>query len=528
MILERRIITGLIVSADYLRRVAPFWSDELVEAPEMRRIARWCLDHFKAYQRAPDRDIEQIYLRALREEVIPKAEAELVEGILRGVSDDYERGEQFNSAYLFDQTVSFFRERELTQHQEAVQDLIDRGRIAEATVLSSSFVPRSWVTGRGLDLGTEPGYERVRLAFEQTSTPVVRYPGTLGEILNSHMIRDGFVAFMGPEKRGKTFLLTDIALRALRQKGNVAFFQAGDLSESQMLRRIAIRLARRSDDPRSCEPRWVPVGDCVLNQFDQCRRSDRNCDHGVFEEAELAAYDEDPTAFQRLPVLSARARSDPDYRPCDSSTCSRHRPAAWVRLAPAVSPLTGREAEDAVREFFERYRRRFRLATYPSGTLTCDEMWSCLDEWYREDDFVPDVVAVDYVDLMTDPEREFRHRQNEIWKGLRGISQKRHALVLTATQTDADSYRSELLRLSNFSEDKRKYGHVTAMFGLNQDPGGREKELGILRINTIVAREGAYSPADAVCVLQDLASGRPFLESYRTRGVLASITSDED
>lgn len=31
MILERRIIAGLIVSDEYLRRVAQFWSDDLVE-----------------------------------------------------------------------------------------------------------------------------------------------------------------------------------------------------------------------------------------------------------------------------------------------------------------------------------------------------------------------------------------------------------------------------------------------------------------------------------------------------------------
>jgi len=97
---------------------------------------------------------------------------------------------------------------------------------------------------------------------------------------------------------------------------------------------------------------------------------------------------------------------------------------------------------------------------------------------------------------------------------LRGLSQERHVLVVTATQADSESYERKRLTMSNFSEDKRKLSHVTAMYGLNQDPQGREKKLGILRINEIVVREGEFSNDREVWVLQDLAAGRPFLESF--------------
>jgi hypothetical protein len=517
VIVERRIIVGLIVSSEYLRRIAPFWSEDLVEANEMRRIARWCLEHFEKYGAAPDRDIEQVYLDAIRREAVPRAEAELIEGILTSVSDEYGRGEQFNADYLYDQTVAFFRERELAQHSAAVADLTERGRIEDAERLSAGWTPRSWATSRGLDLGTEPGYERVRGAFQEVERPILTYPGALGELLNRHLIRGGFVAFMGPEKRGKTQWLTDVAFRALRQKCNVAFFQAGDMTENQYLRRLSIYLARRSDDPEYCAPHWRPVTDCAENQFDVCNRADRNCDHGVYDPDQYQAYKDEPHKFQRMSVLSDLAAANPGYKPCDAAGCLKHAPCAWLLRVKDKPVLTGEHAERVAREFFERYRRRFRLVTYPSGTLTCDEMQSCLEEWERQDDFVPDVIAVDYADIMSSEEREFRHRQNAVWMGLRATSQRAHALVVTATQTDADSYKADTLKLSNFTEDKRKYSHVTAMFGLNQDPGGREKELGIMRINTILAREGAFNTADVVHVLQHLAAGRPFVESYRAK-----------
>ena len=82
---------------------------------------------------------------------------------------------------------------------------------------------------------------------------------------------------MAPEKRGKTWLMIDIAIKALRQKANVAFFQAGDLTQSQMLRQVCIYLSHRSDDPNYCSPYYRPVGDCIKNQFDDCTRRDRNC-----------------------------------------------------------------------------------------------------------------------------------------------------------------------------------------------------------------------------------------------------------
>ena len=90
--------------------------------------------------------------------------------------------------------------------------------------------------------------------------------------------------------------------------------------------------------------------------------------------------------------------------------------------------------------------------------------------------------------------------------------------MLTATQADAESYKKGTLSLTNFSEDKRKYAHVTAQYGLNQDPYGREKKLGVMRINEIVVREGEFSADNEVYVLQDLTMGRPYLESFRRSG----------
>jgi len=152
-----------------------------------------------------------------------------------------------------------------------------------------------------------------------------------------------------------------------------------------------------------------------------------------------------------------------------------------------------------------------------NGTLTVGKIRSLLSLWEKRDGFVADLIVIDYADLLTSERGgEFRHQQNEIWKALRGLSQEFHCLVVTATQADAASYEQKRLKLKNFSEDKRKYAHVTAMYGLNQDPNDREKQIGLMRINEFVLREGDFANVIEVYVLQKLKKNRPLLGSYTT------------
>lgn len=516
--IERRIVTGIIVSADFVRRVRAFWNDAYIGSPELRRVARWGLDHFEKYGKPLDSDLQTLFYEKLKTENIPKDEADFIEQILTKIGEEYGRGDQFNASYLYDKTAEYLRSRELEQTIERISDHTERGQLDKAEAALREFKPQSYVTSRGLDVGSEAGLTRLAAAFDTVSIPVVTYPGDLGDLLNLHLVRGGFVAFLANEKRGKTFYLIDLSVRALRQRSNVAFFQAGDMTESQFLRRLAIHIAHRSDDPKYCVEHWRPVGDCVLNQYDKCNRSDRNCDFGVRDD-DMGLFYSHRSEHENKEQLVDLADDNPTYQPCKSKTCRERRPTVWLQKEPAVEPLTGRSAARHVGRFFDKYKRRFRLVTYPSGSLTAAEMESCLDEWERQDDFVPDLIVVDYADLMTASVGEFRHRQDAIWMGLRGTSQKRHALLATATQADAAALKQIRLNATNFSEDKRKLAHVTAMFGMHQAPDGREKALGLMRFNAIVAREGAFSTDEEVVVLQDISSGRPFLESYSYRPI---------
>lgn len=159
------------------------------------------------------------------------------------------------------------------------------------------------------------------------------------------------------------------------------------------------------------------------------------------------------------------------------------------------------------------------MVTKPNKDMSVSNIVSQLDIWETFDGFVPDVVIIDYADILKgepgDERKETRDQQNGTWQALRALSQKKHCLVITATQTDAAAYDTKDLKLKNFSEDKRKYSHVTVMPGLNQTE--EEKDRGVMRVNILLAREEVFDIRRMVHVLQCLQIGRPFIASFRKK-----------
>ena len=506
--IERRIVTGLIVSTEYHQMVFDFWNSQLLSSITARQMAGWCVDYFQKYQTAPGRDIEGIYTQKLKAG-LDKDRAEDIEDILAGLSDEYDRG-HFNARYLADETKTYFQEQHLRSFAEEIKAEVGEGNITEAEKLATGYA--SAVIQAHTSIDPFESATRIKRAFAETSTPLIKLPKVLGEFLNAQMVRDGFVAFMGPEKRGKTFWAMELAIRAMTSGCNTVFFQAGDMSEDQQLRRFCVYLARRSDRELYCRGMFVPVLDCTENQLDTCERPERECSFGVFDEHER--NDIAPRKVTK-DLLVERYQKYPDYKPCRN--CDRLHGCPWLEWREPVKPLTWREAARIAKAFRKRHEKRIKLCTYPNETLTVAEIKNLLSIWERQEGFVPDVMIVDYADIMA-PEPDckgldYRNIVNRTWQRLRNLSQEKHCLVITLTQAAATSYSKDTVGKSDFSEDKRKYAHVTAMYGLNQTD--KEKEIGIMRLNELVVREGDFNSFNQVKVLQRLQIGRPFLGSYR-------------
>lgn len=502
--IERSIVTGLITSTQYLDEIQSCWSTKYLESATARTLSNWCWEYYRKYKEAPHKAIEGIFLEKVKQ--LPKDTAEDIQDILESLSDDAEQ-KKFNLSYLLDQTRSHFQAQSLTQFAEQIKECVETGEIAEAEKLAKGY--KALLTPQSTVINPFDSSSRIKAAFLETSQPLVKFPKALGQFWNAQLARDSFVALMGPEKRGKTFMLIEIAMRALMSHCNTVFFQAGDMTENQFLRRLCIWMAGRSDKAKYCDARYVPTLDCWKNQCGTCTSPQQ-------EMAGVPLFfkgDTDQKSVTR-DLLVARIEDNPDYVPCYN--CKELEGACFLKKENAIKPLTWKEAYQTAVKFRKTHQTHFKLATYPNETLTTTEINTLLDTWEKGEGFIPDVIVIDYADIMApdaDCSRlESRHQHNRLWQRLRRLSQERHCLVVTATQAAASSYSKETITLSDFSEDKRKFAHVTAMYGLNQTT--EEKRLGILRLNELVVREDDFFPDRQIKILQCLQRGKPFIGSY--------------
>jgi hypothetical protein len=301
-------------------------------------------------------------------------------------------------------------------------------------------------------------------------------------------------------------MLIEFACRAAMARNNVAFFCVGDMTERQMTMRFHIWLSKKSNMEKYCGDTLVPILDCVKNQENTCELKERECTQGlgIEEEDEIGK-----ATFKRAPK---------SY--CACVKCAKNNPSMfqgtyWYEERRKVKPLTWKEGLKEGRRFTDGLRaREFKLVSFPNTSINVKGIENQLGLWQQFENFVPDVIVIDYADILApeDAKKEHRHQQNDTWKAMLALSQKWHCLVITATQADAAAFDAVSLKQKNFSEDKRKYGHVTGMLGLNQTE--KEKIDGLMRINWLVLREGEFQVNSMCKIIQSLTIGRPILGSF--------------
>lgn len=99
-----------------------------------------------------------------------------------------------------------------------------------------------------------------------------------------------------------------------------------------------------------------------------------------------------------------------------------------------------------------------KIKDYPTGTATVNTIKNHLSSLNRESGFVPDLILIDYADIMKPLVNyvEKRHSLTSIYEGVRALSMELNVPIWTASQTSRMSINKNEFDLSSISESLGK------------------------------------------------------------------------
>lgn len=468
---ECQILTSLIVSTGFLSSSANVLREhlEVISSDHFRQIAEWCLSYFNQYGKAPGKHIEGIYYSWADKQDKHDEMVHAIHDFLEHLSGQYEQDVDLNVPYLLDSLADYLSLKKMTQVSNDLEAALSSGdRKAAEGALNGYLAPS---LGEGVGINLFHDREAWKRAFQNPLEPLIEFEGDAGKFLNVALTRDALIGIQGPEKRGKTSWCVELVMRGLRARRKVALFEVGDLSESQIMMRFGMRLAGRP----------LRESDCGL-----IRRPFRI--NRLEEEPEEDEEEESPEG--------GRLRVKMEYKDKDCPL-----------------PVSRRAVMKACRSFLRNQglsKKQIYLMTsvHANSSINIQGITGILDRWAHEKNFIPDIIVIDYADILApeDRKKDARDQVNDTWKALRRLSQERHCLVIAPTQANRGSYTADVQQMHHASEDKRKIAHVTGMLGLNQNEA--EKDAQVMRLNWIALRESDYNMRRCLYVGQCLKLGQ--------------------
>ena len=458
--IERDIVTAMIIDSTFLKKTEPIIRTELFQSSFVRTVAGWCLSYYQEFQSCPGQAIQHIY-NSHKENLDPDM-ADLIDNFLDSISEEYERN-VFNTEFTFKEAKLYFRKRNLLDLSAGIRSDISQGRIDDAEAKRVNYNEIVEVEDSSVDIFAPAVIVE---GFEKNQNDVLfKLPGALGELILPFK-RTDLVGVAAPMKRGKTWYLIDWAVRA-QLAGCKVYFITLEMPIPQMSLRFYQNI----------------LGDLFPDIYyvNNNIKYEQNILIPFFnEEGEIDTKEESKTGITIARVMK--------------------KSKAVIKQARGG---------------------KIRLDNFPSYTINTDSLKNRLTILKHYHGFIPDVIIIDYADIMA-PERnsprEPRQQINHTWMSLRKLAQETETCVIVPTQGSRASFQKDMEQ-DDTSEDIRKLAHVSRMIGINK--GGKNKKdfnydyekKYSLRLNVIAERHGYFDPEEMVKVLRCFDIGKPYLDS---------------
>ena len=492
--IEQKIITAIIVSDPFLREIYPALRSEYFQQPHLALIAKWVGEYYGQYKHCPNRDIENIFL--CEKSTIREEDTKMVETLLTSLSEKYEET-GLNVDYLKDQTIPFFKARAVDLLKTDIESLNEVGRTEEAEKRILEYKRISRVLSKWVNPFDEEYIRKVYRKHlsdqpQESEDYLFKLPGVLGDFVGP-LKRSWFLAIEAPYKRGKTWMMLSMAIIALQAHLKVAVVSLEMKDEEVAARNYSMITSMVQEAGTYLFPVW----DCKFNQEGGCKKRERTGDTRLLtEDGKKPKYDEK----LKYKVCSV----------CKGIKGSGYKTATWYESI-VKDKMTYTDLVAQISHFKMSYGDKLRLISYPARTATLSQVMSDVDNLEFTEEFIPDVIIIDYADILASEEGNIdtRHKLDSIWSSLKSLAQQKNCLVISATQANRNSMKKKNTDVTDASEDSRKLGHVDVMLPLSQVES--EKDEGIMRVG-LFHRHRKFNDRQ-VSILQMLEMGQVIIDS---------------
>lgn len=160
-----------------------------------------------------------------------------------------------------------------------------------------------------------------------------------------------------------------------------------------------------------------------------------------------------------------------------------------ARVTPSLSydDLNIREKLEAkIVKWSDRLLENIIIRDFPTSQLTVRQLEAYLDNLEQSERFVPDVLIVDYPDLMKLDQSNIRLSIDETYKQLRGLCVARNIAGAIVSQSHRAGAKAKQLGAENVAEAYSKIAHCDTNITLNSTAA--EQKLGLARLFVAAGR----------------------------------------
>jgi len=170
-------------------------------------------------------------------------------------------------------------------------------------------------------------------------------------------------------------------------------------------------------------------------------------------------------------------------------------------------------------EQFERYTERIVIKEFPTGSMSISSLESYLDYMDRHHNFQPNVIIVDYPDLMKIGTRDYRINLGENMIALRGLASTRNVAMVCPSQINRTGATKQQVLSIHAAEDIGKVNTADNVITYSQTKTEQEHHAARLLLNHARDAEVGIEVAIAqnYMIGQYVTEARLMHNKYRTR-----------